>query len=109
MSAQGLTYPHDVVLSLTPPLLLRRIIGKTAVAAKLLILLDRSPCRESGQGGAKRDRMSLSGRVGLVTHKVFHSRGGELQNARQIMNLGAECERRLKIFQNAPSAAHGRR
>ena len=109
MSAQGLTYPHDFVLSRTQRLLLRRIIGKTAVAAKLLILLDRSPCRESGQGGAKRDRMSLSGRAGLVTHKVFHRPGGELQKAHQIMNLRAECERRMKSFQNAPSAAHGRR
>jgi hypothetical protein len=109
VSAQGLTYPHDFVLSRTLPLLLRRIITKTAIAAKLLILLEACPCRERGQGGAKRDRLSLSGRVGLVTHKVFHRRGGELQNAQQIMNLRAECKQRLKIIQNAPSAAHGRR
>jgi hypothetical protein len=90
-----------------PALLLRRIISKTGVAAKLLILLETCPCRERGQGGTKRDRMSLSGRVTLVTHKVFHRRSGELQNTHQIMNLRAECERRLKIDQDAPSAAHG--
>jgi len=40
-----------------PALLLRRIISKTAVAAKLLILLETCSCRERGQGGTKRDRM----------------------------------------------------
>jgi hypothetical protein len=87
--------------------LLRRIIPKTGDAAKLLILLGASPCRESGQGGAERDRTSVSGQAGLVTHKVFHSPGGELQNVRQIMNLQAERKRRLKSLRHAPSAAHG--
>ena len=109
MSAQGLTYPHDLVLSRTLPRVLRRIITKTAFAAKLLILLEGSACRERGQGGAKRDRMSLSGRARLVTHKVFHRPSGELQNAHQIMNLRAKCKRHVKIFQNAPCTAHGGR
>jgi hypothetical protein len=86
---------------------LRRIIGKTAFAPKLLILLMSSPCHESGQGANKQARTSVSGRRGGVTHKVFHSRGGESQKGRQIIDLRPEAERRMTIFQNAPSAAHG--
>jgi hypothetical protein len=96
------------VLSRTRRHLLRRIIGKTTTAAKLLILLEPSPCRESGQGGAKPHGICLSGRATLVTHKVFHRRGGELQKTREIIDLQAERDPRLKIFQNAPRAAHGR-
>jgi hypothetical protein len=88
--------------------LLRRIIQKTGNARKLLIFLVSRRCRESGQAGAKRDRTSLSGRAGAVTHKVFHRLGGELQKGRQIMNLRLEPELRLKSFQNAPSPGHER-
>jgi hypothetical protein len=104
-----LTYPHDFVLSRTVVDLLRRIIGKTPTAAKSLILLTAFACRERGQGGAKRDGMSLAGQWMRLTHKVFHSRGGELQNAREIIDLRDVCERLVKISPNAPLATHGRR
>jgi hypothetical protein len=104
-----LTYPHDFVLSRTPRHLLRRIIDKTADGAKLLILLESIPCRERGQGSAKRDRTCLSGRAALFTHKVVHRAGGELQKGNQIIDLQSDREQRLKSNQNAPRAAHGRR
>ncbi|HSC65304.1 MAG TPA: hypothetical protein VLD35_16805 [Caldimonas sp.] len=107
MSAQGLTYPHDFVLSRTALYLLRRIISKTEFFAKLLILLTSSACRESRQAGVKPSRTSVSGPPGGFTHKVFHSRGGELQKGRQIIDLRVVSEERLKSFQNAPAAAHG--
>jgi hypothetical protein len=108
VSTQGLTYPHDFVLSRMTAHLLRRIIHKTNDTRKLLILLEVRRCRESVQAGAKQDRTSLSGRAESVTHKVFHRLGGELQKRRQIMNLRLEHELRLKSFQNAPRAGHGR-
>jgi hypothetical protein len=108
VSTQGLTYPHDFVLSRMRVHLLRRIIHKTGNARKLLIFLETRRCRESGQAGAKQDRTRLSARARAVTHKVFHRLGGELQKGRQIMNLRLERELRLKIFQNAPSACNER-
>jgi hypothetical protein len=107
VSAQGLTYPHDFVLSRIGLRLLRRVISQTAGTAKLLILLATPPCRESGQGGAKQAGTSVSGRVGMLTHKVFHSRGGEFQKPPKIIGLRAEYEERLRIIQNAPGTAHG--
>ena len=108
MSTQGLTYPHDFVLSRIRGDLLRRIIHKTGNARKLLIFLETRRCRESGHAGAERDRTSLSGQTGAVTHKVLHRLGGELQKGRQIMNLRLEHELRLKILQNAPSSGNER-
>jgi hypothetical protein len=102
-----LTYPHDFVLSRTASHLLRRIIAKTADTAKLLILLVTLPCRESGQGGGKQAGTSVSGRAWLLTHKVFHSHGGEFQKVSKIISLRAECEDGLRSIQNAPRAAHG--
>ena len=62
--------------------------------------------RDVDETDAKNNK--LSGPAGVVTHKVFHSRSGETQKPRQIINLRVEHERRLKISQNAPSTAHGR-
>jgi hypothetical protein len=81
--------------------LLRRIIFKTADAAKWLILLVADPCRESGQGGRKRDRTSVSGRGRGVTHKVFHRRSGKTQKDRRIIDLRPDPEKSVKMKWNA--------
>jgi hypothetical protein len=66
---------------------LHRINAFFAIARKLLISLTSSACRESRQGVRNQDAASVSARPGPVLHKVTHSRGGEFQKQRQIMDL----------------------
>ena len=99
MSTQGLTYPHDLILSRNASRLLQRVMIKTVESAKSLILLECRDCSESVQRARNQDRTSVWGRRGLVAHKVFHSRGGEGQKRFRIKNLGGEAEHRLNCGQ----------
>jgi hypothetical protein len=46
---------------------------------KSLISLMSRACRESVQAVGNQDPASVSGRLGVVLHKVTHSSGGEFQ------------------------------
>ena len=92
MSTQGLTYPHDLVLSRNAFALLRCVTIKTIARAKLLIFLGRADCRETVQAVRKRDRASVWDGAAGFAHKVFHRHGGENQKPLQIKNLPVEPE-----------------
>jgi hypothetical protein len=100
VSTQGLTYPHDFDPSQIVHRLLRRVIPKSGVVAKLLISLTSFGCRESGQDVGKQDAASVWGLPGWLLHKVTHNSGGKSQKRRGIMNL----ERVFEARRQAPAA-----
>ena len=107
MSAQGLTYPHDLFLSRNALPVLQRVMVKTVDDAKLLILLRRLGCFQSGQRVRNQDRTSVWGRRPAVAHKVFHRPSGENQKRPLIKNLAGEPEHRLNCEPNARGAPCG--
>ena len=104
MSTQGLTYPHDLILSRNPRALLRRVTIKSIAFAKLLIFLACVDCRETVQGVRKQDRTSVCGRVAGFAHKVFHRHGGEKQKPPRIKNLPADPEVQPRFLTAPPFA-----